>query len=170
MVSGPGRGGQPRTAHACRIQPSAKEADDRLHPFSAHGGSCLNVPILRRHWRRVGGRCNGSAVWKTVGERAASRGGPTREPPALPPAQAQHAGASWQQRGQVVEPGSRRAPFGRPPRRLPATSARTRTLQSLPATVAHGLSGHLEGMRIGRRAATSDMLGTASPATVAPIR
>ena len=59
-------------------------------------------PILRRHWRWVGGRCNGSAVWKTVGERAAPAGGPRREPVALPPGQAQHAGALWQQRGQAA--------------------------------------------------------------------
>ena len=59
-------------------------------------------PILRRHWRWVGGRCNGSAVWKTVGERAAPTGGPRREPVALPPGQAQHAGALWQPRGQAA--------------------------------------------------------------------
>jgi hypothetical protein len=36
----------------------------------------LDIPILRWHWRWGGGRCNGSAVWKTVGERAAPTEGP----------------------------------------------------------------------------------------------
>jgi hypothetical protein len=31
-------------------------------------------PILRRHWRRVGGRCNGSAVWKRVASGRLPRG------------------------------------------------------------------------------------------------
>jgi hypothetical protein len=40
MVSGPGRGGHPRAAHAYRMQPSPEEADQQVKRYSRYAGSC----------------------------------------------------------------------------------------------------------------------------------
>jgi hypothetical protein len=48
MVSGPGRGGQPRAAHACAMQPTQEEADQQVQPLQQLCRFLLVRPTLVR--------------------------------------------------------------------------------------------------------------------------
>jgi hypothetical protein len=73
MVSGPGRGGQPRAAHACAVQPPPEKRISRFSRYSRNAGSCPYLTTLALDADAGGGQ------WQHESRAASSQTGAPSE-------------------------------------------------------------------------------------------